>query len=86
MEICLKHRLGKLSEAAPFIRGGKLSLDGCDFEPLNISLDHASLAGNLAIDHKDPFDRLLIAQSIVENIPIVSNEVIFDGFGVVRIW
>lgn len=86
MEICLKHRLGKLSEAAPFIRDGILSLVDFDFESLAISFEHASLAGSLAIDHKDPFDRLLIAQSLAERIPLVSNETLFDGFGVERIW
>lgn len=86
MEICLKHRLGKLSVAAPFIRDGILSLDNFDFEPLAIAFDHASLAGSLAIDHKDPFDRLLIAQALVEQIPLISNEALFDRFGVERIW
>lgn len=36
--------------------------------------------------HRDPFDRLLIAQALVNDIPIVSNDAVFDGFGVERIW
>jgi PIN domain nuclease of toxin-antitoxin system len=86
MEITLKHRRGRLAEAAPFVRDGRLVLDGIDATPLPIALDHASLAGSLDIAHKDPFDRLLIAQAIVERMPIVSNERLFDSFGVERIW
>lgn len=51
-----------------------------------MSFRHASVAGSLGIAHKDPFDRLLIAQARVEGIPLVSNEALFDGFGIERIW
>ena len=86
IEITLKHRLGKLAEAAPFIRDGRLAIEHLDYVPLPVSMDHASLAGALAIPHKDPFDRLLIAQARIERVPIVSNEKAFDRFGVERIW
>lgn len=86
MEITLKHRLGKLAEAAPFIRDGRLAIEHLNYVPLPVSLDHASLAGSLDIPHKDPFDRLLIAQARIERVPIVSNEKSFDAFGVERIW
>jgi PIN domain nuclease of toxin-antitoxin system len=86
MEISLKYRLGKLSEATPFLRNGQLALEGFDFSPLVITLDHAGFAGSLDIDHKDPFDRLLIAQAQIENIALISNEEKFDAFGVHRIW
>ncbi|MGF1548968.1 MAG: type II toxin-antitoxin system VapC family toxin [Sphingomonadaceae bacterium] len=86
MEITLKHRLGKLSDAAPFIRDGRLAIGHLDYVALPISLDHASLAGGLDIPHRDPFDRLLIAQARIERVPIVSSERLFDGFGVERIW
>ncbi len=46
--------------------------------------EHAALAGALAIPHKDPFDRLLMAQA--EGLWLVSNETLFDGFGVRRLW
>lgn len=86
MEISTKHRLGKLPEA------GLLATDlaGCladqGFAELPISIAHAALAGNLQIAHKDPFDRFLIAQSLAEDFPLVSNEAPFDGFGVKRVW
>ena len=59
-----------------------------DFEHsiLAIGMDHAALAGSLDIPHKDPFDRMLIAQAQIERVSIVSNEELFDGFAVERIW
>jgi PIN domain nuclease of toxin-antitoxin system len=56
------------------------------FEPLPITLAHGQLAGSLPIRHKDPFDRLLIAQAIVENLTLVSNEAVFDASAVSRLW
>ncbi|HEX5183360.1 MAG TPA: type II toxin-antitoxin system VapC family toxin [Allosphingosinicella sp.] len=86
MEVTLKHRRGRLDEAAPFIRDGRMVLEGLDYTPLPIGFDHASLAGSLDIAHKDPFDRLLIAQARIERVPIVSNKKLFDDFGVRRLW
>ena len=54
--------------------------------PLPLSLAHAEAAGKLDLSHRDPFDRLLIAQALTENVPIVSNEKLFDAFGVERVW
>lgn len=56
------------------------------FVPLSISLRHAALAGGLQIAHKDPFDRFLIRRSLVDGVPLVSNERIFDAFGVRSLW
>jgi PIN domain nuclease of toxin-antitoxin system len=53
---------------------------------LAISWDHAVRAGLLSGPHNDPFDRMLIAQAQAENIPILSNEVMFDTYGVRRLW
>jgi PIN domain nuclease of toxin-antitoxin system len=57
-----------------------------DFTPLPITLRHAQVAGLLPIPHKDPFDRLLIAQAQTEALILVSNEAIFDTFRVIRLW
>ncbi|MBI3281183.1 MAG: type II toxin-antitoxin system VapC family toxin [Acidobacteria bacterium] len=56
------------------------------FEALPISIDHAARAGLLAGTHKDPFDRMLIAQAQAENLALVSNEAVFESYGVRRIW
>lgn len=86
MEITLKHRIGKLMEAAPFINDGVLEIGHLEYLPMPITLRHASMAGSLPFEHKDPFDRLLIAQSLIEKVPLLSNEKLFDAFGIERIW
>ena len=53
---------------------------------LSISSDHAIRAGLLPGPHKDPFDRMLIAQAQAKNFPILSNDTIFDSYRVRRIW
>ncbi|WP_324749350.1 type II toxin-antitoxin system VapC family toxin [Sphingomonas sp. LY54] len=86
MEIALKHRLGKLPDAARLVANWQVVFGNLAAEPLSVSVEHAALAGSLDIPHKDPFDRLLIAQARIEGVPIVSNEKLFDAFGVARIW
>jgi PIN domain nuclease of toxin-antitoxin system len=63
---------------------GHLNREG--FQLLSISADHGIRAGLLPGSHKDPFDRMLIAQAQAENLPILSNESLFDAYGLRRIW
>ena len=86
MEVTTKHRLGKLPQAERLAQTFEALVETFGFQPLPISLAHAQFAGNLVVPHKDPFDRLLIAQSVLEGMPLVSNEEVFDGFGVTRVW
>ena len=86
MEIATKARLGKLPEAEALAREFEAALAAADYVGLPISVSHAAHAGRLAIAHKDPFDRLLIAQAQIERVPLVSNERLFDAFGVERLW
>jgi PIN domain nuclease of toxin-antitoxin system len=85
-EIAIKVRLGKLPTAASLTAdfAGILGREG--FELLSISAEHAIRAGLLPGTHKDPFDRMLIAQAQAENLPILSNEAAFDAFGIRRLW
>jgi PIN domain nuclease of toxin-antitoxin system len=53
---------------------------------LSISTEHALRAGRLPADHKDPFDRMLAAQAIDEDLPLISNDQQLDAFGVRREW
>jgi len=53
---------------------------------LPITLDHADRQSGLPFHHRDPFDRLLAAQALVEGIPVVSADAIFDQYGANRIW
>jgi len=85
-EIATKVRLGKLPTGEELIADfeGYLAQLGCDALP--ISLEHALRAGRLPGEHRDPFDRMLIAQAQTEDLPIVSNDRIFDVYAVRRIW
>ena len=56
------------------------------FQSLPIHLDHALRAGLWQDPHKDPFDRMLIAQTQAENVPIINREVVFGSQGVRRVW
>lgn len=85
-ELATKHRIGKLPEVAVLLSDYAGYLAGEAFAELPISAAHALRAGRLAIDHRDPFDRLLIAQALEENLILLSNEKRFDTTGVERIW
>jgi hypothetical protein len=54
------------------------------FHELPVSVEHGQRAGLLPGDHRDPFDRMLIVQSLAENLPVVSNEKLFESHGVQR--
>ena len=85
-EIAIKHGLGKL-DLDPRIVVGLRSGDALEsFEELEISRRHVVEAGALEHHHGDPFDRLLIAQARLEGLTIVSNEKLFDSYGVSRLW
>ena len=85
-EIATKVRLGKLPTGADLASdfSGQIQREG--FELLAISAEHGIRAGLLPGPHKDPFDRMLIAQSQAENVPIISNEAVFESYGVRRVW
>jgi PIN domain nuclease of toxin-antitoxin system len=85
-EIAIKVRLGKLPTATDLAAdfSGLIQREG--FELLAISAEHAIRAGLLPGPHKDPFDRMLIAQAQAQNMPIVSNEATFESYGVRRVW
>lgn len=86
MEVATKYRIGKLPSAALLAQDFENVIASQGFTELPISIHHARLAGEMPIPHKDPFDRLLIAQARAEDMVLVSNEALFDGFGVRRIW
>ena len=85
-EIATKVRIGRLPTAAILAADfeGWIMREG--FDQLLISIDHAVRAGQLPGAHRDPFDRMLIAQAQTENLPLISNEELFDGYGIRRIW
>jgi PIN domain nuclease of toxin-antitoxin system len=85
-EIAIKVGLGKLNLGAPTRPYLDQAIAGNNFDLLPISLDHTTAVEGLPLHHKDPFDRLLIAQAIIEGIPIVSVDLAFDAYPVSRIW
>ena len=86
-EIATKARLGKFPEATPLIQGYSDHVTRLGTTPLPISDRHALHAGNLSWPHRDPFDRLLAAQSAVEQAPLVTADAVFDTLaGVNTIW
>lgn len=85
-EISTKVRLGKLPTAADLVADFVGFVEREGFELLSISGEHGVRAGLLPGPHRDPFDRMLIAQAQAENIPIVTNEAIFESYGVRRVW
>lgn len=85
-EITTKERIGKLPGAIDVARDVPGCVAGQGFELLDITGAHAQRAGSMAGAHRDPFDRMLIAQSLLEGIPLVTNEELFDAFGVTRLW
>ncbi len=85
-EIATKHRLGKLQEAVEVAEdvAGAIATQG--FEQLPISVEDAERAGRLPGPHRDPFDRMLIAQALSQNLTLVSADKAFDRYGVRRLW
>lgn len=85
-EIAIKAGLGKLDlgEASSTFLRREIARN--NFELLNITLDHATTVERLPLYHRDPFDRLLIAQSIVEKLQVIGADPSFDAYGVKRLW
>jgi len=77
-EIAIKRNLGKLE--APDNLQEEIKLHR--FTPLKINYDHAELAGKLPDIHRDPFDRMLIAQAIIEKLTLVTRDKIIPGYDV----
>ena len=85
-EITTKARLGKLPGAVDVAADVAGCMAGQGFSAMDITILHAQRAGRLPGDHRDPFDRMLIAQAQLEDLPILSDDDVFDGYGVTRFW
>jgi len=85
-EIATKVRLGRLNVAVDLADDFDGYLTRERFESLSISAEHGIRAGSLPGSHKDPFDRMLVAQAQIEGLVIVSNDAQLDGYGVSRVW
>ena len=85
-EIAVKLRLGKLTVAMPTEVLMTEHVTVNNIEVLPISVPHLIQVSTLPLHHRDPFDRLIIAQAIVEKIPIVSADPAFDAYPIERLW
>jgi PIN domain nuclease of toxin-antitoxin system len=85
-EIATKHRIGRLPEAGPLATefSENITIEG--FIGLPISVRDGEAAGRLPGPHRDPFDRILMAQALTASLTLVSNERLFDRYGVARLW
>ena len=85
-EITTKHRLGRLPEAEVLALDIPGTIARQDFEELPVTVADAARAGSLPGIHNDPFDRMLIAQTLAHDLVLISNESLFDQYGVRRMW
>ena len=85
-EIAIKVGLGKLDlgESSRSFLPREIARN--NFELLSINLDHTTMVEGLVAHHRDPFDRLLIAQAMIEGLSVVSADAVFDEYGVSRLW
>lgn len=85
-EIATKFRLGKLPGAAAVVADYAAAIHGLHARPLAIQDHHALRAGGLSQVHRDPFDRLLVAQAEIERLTLVSKDRALRPFGVELLW
>jgi PIN domain nuclease of toxin-antitoxin system len=85
-ELATKSRVGRWPQALPIANDIRSVIETNNFTPLAITIEHARTAGLLVGRHRDPFDRLLAAQSQIEGIPLVSADPIFRYFGTAVLW
>ncbi len=85
-EMAIKVSIGKLTFRQPFTTLLPQQLERNGIALLGITIDHALAVTALPFHHRDPFDRLLIAQAMTEQLPLVSADVVFDSYAVTRLW
>lgn len=85
-EVAIKVQLGKYALPIPFRQFMDTHIAANAFAVLPIEVRHVEPLTTLPLHHRDPFDRLIIAQAIVENIPTVSADVAFDAYPITRLW
>ena len=85
-ELAIKSSIGKLTLSLPFAEYVQRYILDAEAEILPMLPAHTVAVSHLPFHHRDPFDRILIAQSLAENIPIISRDAVFDDYSVQRIW
>ena len=85
-EMAIKTSLGKLRLTGPVLDYFQQHLPGNNFRRLDITLEHVTRVQNLPLHHRDPFDRLLLAQAQQERLALVSADAMVLRYGIERIW
>ena len=85
-EIAIKIGIGKYTLGEDLAEFMEREIAENEMTVLAITARHAGLVARLPFHHRDPFDRLLIAQAMVEQIPVLSSDAMFDRYSVVRVW
>lgn len=85
-EMAIKISTGKMTLIKPLIEFMDEHLSINEIEILPVAVRHADRVSRMPFYHKDPFDRLIAAQSLVEALPVISVDSMFDQYGVTRVW
>jgi len=85
-EIAIKTSIGKLSLTRPFEQFIPEQLTRNGFQVLGLTVEHTARVATLPLHHRDPFDRMLVAQCLVENLPLLSSDEPLDAYGIQRLW
>lgn len=85
-EIATKHRLGRLGGVEPLLVDMAEWVRRAGFVALPVGISHAQRAGSWVLDHRDPFDRMLAAQSAIEDVPLITRDPVFAAFGIHTVW
>ena len=85
-EMAIKVSLDKLTVPQPFTEFVLTQVQENNISLLAITPEHAGFVATLSFHHRDPFDRLIIAQSLSENLPIIGADTAFDAYGIDRKW
>lgn len=85
-ELSIKHKLGKLSSASRVLENFTSHLKRLQADVLTITPEHAITAGALPLHHRDPFDRMLVAQAQLEGVAIVTNDELIAQYQVEGVW
>jgi len=85
-EIATKYRIGKLPSASVLVQDMAGWIERAGFKELPVTISHAQRAGSWSQPHRDPFDRMLAAQSAMENLPLIGCDKTLRAFGISLIW
>jgi PIN domain nuclease of toxin-antitoxin system len=85
-ELAIKVGQGKLKLSLPYRQWMEKAIADLELTILPVTVEYGERQSSLATHHKDPFDRLIIAQALVEGMGVVSSDTAFDAYGITRVW